>query len=113
MSAGKTTVIHALCNYLGVTDAVSSPTFALINEYHFEQEGRDRTIYHMDWYRLRDTAEAIGAGLEDALSPNDAYCFVEWPEKALELLPTPYLWIDIKLGAQPEERSIEAHERPA
>ena len=62
----------------------------------------------MDWYRLRDTEEAIAAGLEDALNQKDAYCFVEWPEKALDLLPRPYLWMDIKMGEQAEERLIQA-----
>jgi tRNA threonylcarbamoyladenosine biosynthesis protein TsaE len=111
MGAGKTTFIHALCDYLGVEDAVSSPTFALINEYHFLQDERDKTIYHMDWYRLRDTAEAIAAGLADALNQKNAYCFVEWPEKALDLLPRPYLWLEINMGEQADERSIETYEK--
>lgn len=56
MGAGKTTFIHALCGHLGVTDAVSSPTFALINEYHFtDVSSKDSIIYHMDWYRLKNT----------------------------------------------------------
>lgn len=104
MGAGKTTFIHALCDYLGVQDAVSSPTFALVNEYHFMQNGLDRTIYHMDWYRLRDAAEATGAGMEDALHQKDAYCFVEWPEKAPELLPHPYVRIDIEVISETERR---------
>lgn len=97
MGAGKTTFIRELCDYLGVEDAVSSPTFALINEYHFHQEGRDRTIYHMDWYRLRDTEESVNAGMEDALNDPDAYCFVEWAEKASALLPRPHLRVEIKV----------------
>jgi tRNA threonylcarbamoyladenosine biosynthesis protein TsaE len=100
MGAGKTTFIHHLCDYLGVEDAVSSPTFALINEYHFLQEGKDKTIFHMDWYRINSEEEAINAGLEDALNNKDAYCFVEWPEKALSLLPKPYLWIDIEVEGE-------------
>ena len=103
MGAGKTTFIHALCEFLGVEDAVSSPTFAIINEYHFPQDRTDKTIYHMDWYRIRNTAEAINAGVEDALTREDAYCFIEWPEKARELLPRPHLWIDIT----PDEDSAE------
>ena len=97
MGSGKTTFIHALCNYLGVKDAVSSPTFALINEYYFDQDGTDKKIYHMDWYRLRDTEEAINAGMEDALNDKDAYCFVEWAEKAVDLLPHPHVWIEINI----------------
>ncbi|RYD57470.1 MAG: tRNA (adenosine(37)-N6)-threonylcarbamoyltransferase complex ATPase subunit type 1 TsaE [Sphingobacteriales bacterium] len=105
MGAGKTTFIHALCNVLGVQDAVSSPTFALVNEYHFDEAGTDRTIYHMDWYRLKDTQDAIDAGMEDNMLQNDKYSFVEWPEKAPELLPRPHLWIAIEATA-PEEREM-------
>lgn len=97
MGAGKTTFIHHLCDYLEVEDAVSSPTFALINEYHFQENGHDRTIFHMDWYRINSEEEAINAGLEDALWNKDAYCFVEWPEKALSLFPKPYLWIELEV----------------
>ncbi len=100
LGAGKTTFIHKLCDYLHVQDAVSSPTFALINEYHFSgQNGKDNTIFHLDWYRLRDTAEAINAGMEDCLAQacrGAAFCFIEWPEKAQELLQPPYLWINIE-----------------
>jgi tRNA threonylcarbamoyladenosine biosynthesis protein TsaE len=96
MGAGKTTFIHTLCEMLNVQDAVSSPTFALINEYHFKNEaGKDQLIFHMDWYRVKDEEEAIQAGMEDALKHNDALCFVEWAEKATPLLPRPYLNIKI------------------
>lgn len=83
MGAGKTTLIHAICVNLGVKDAVSSPTFALINEYLSPVAG---TIFHMDWYRLKDEAEAINAGMEDAILSGQ-YSFIEWPEKAAEILP--------------------------
>ena len=95
MGAGKTTFIHALCNHLGVQDAVSSPTFALINEYHFSDNGKDRTIYHMDWYRLRSTEEAIDTGMEDAILQKNNYSLIEWPEKAAEIIPAGHLWITI------------------
>jgi tRNA threonylcarbamoyladenosine biosynthesis protein TsaE len=99
MGAGKTTFIHNVCDILQVEDTVSSPTFSLINEYHFrDAAGKDRTIFHQDWYRLRDTAEAINAGMEDCLMNarrDHNYCFIEWPEKAPELLQKPYLWITI------------------
>ncbi len=102
MGAGKTTFISRLCSYLAVSDAVSSPTFALINEYHFETPGNtDNTIYHMDWYRLRSVDEAVNAGVEDCLNEarkrDKVYCFVEWPENAPELLTGPHLWISIDL----------------
>ena len=99
MGAGKTTFISRLCHYLQVEDAVSSPTFALINEYHFtDPDGRDTPIYHLDWYRLKNEDEAVNAGMEDCLdeaSRGNAYCFIEWPEKALNLIRPPYAWISI------------------
>lgn len=86
MGAGKTTFIHALCEEKGVRDAVSSPTFSLINEYQYLENGRPFRIFHMDLYRLRDPAEAISAGMEDAID-SGAICLVEWPEKAPGLFP--------------------------
>lgn len=83
MGTGKTTFIHALAQELGVTDAIGSPTYAIVNEYQSPTAG---TIYHMDWYRLRDEQEAIEAGLEDQLNSGHL-CWIEWPEKAPDLLP--------------------------
>jgi len=101
LGAGKTTFVHHLCEQLHVEDVVSSPTFALINEYHFAGPGGvDEIIYHMDWYRLKDAAEAINAGMEDCLitaSQERARCFIEWPEKALNLLRPPFLWVNISV----------------
>jgi tRNA threonylcarbamoyladenosine biosynthesis protein TsaE len=113
LGAGKTTFIHALCEVLGVRDSVSSPTFALINEYHYtdNESGNDETIYHMDWYRLKSTEEAINAGMEDCLLQKDIHCFIEWPEKALDLLPKPYLWASISsTGEQEREMKVYLHE---
>lgn len=83
MGTGKTSFIHALCEVLEVKDTVSSPSFSLINEYESPIAG---TIYHMDWYRLKDEEEAIQAGIEDAILSGNL-CFIEWPEKAAALLP--------------------------
>jgi tRNA threonylcarbamoyladenosine biosynthesis protein TsaE len=93
MGAGKTTLVHAICEFLQVKEAVSSPTFALINEYSSVIAG---TIFHMDWYRLKDEQEAIQAGMEDAILSGN-YCFVEWPEKAGEILPGNLFKINIEL----------------
>lgn len=93
MGAGKTTLIHAICEYLQVKDAVGSPTFSLINEYSSPVAG---TIFHMDWYRLKDEQEAVQAGMEDAILSNN-YCFIEWPEIAEDLLPENVFIINIKL----------------
>lgn len=92
MGAGKTTLIHALCKMLQVTDVVSSPTFAIINEYKSPVAG---IIYHMDWYRLKDEEEALQAGVEDCLL-SENLCFVEWPDKAAGLLPDNTLHITLE-----------------
>ena len=108
LGAGKTTFIHALCDMLKVKDVVSSPTFALINEYRFNNEGAEEVIYHMDWYRLRDADEAIDAGMEDALQTG-AYCFIEWPEKAPELLEgVPHVLVTLNTGEEESGRILHA-----
>lgn len=93
MGSGKTTFIHALCDVLKVKDVVSSPTFAIINEY---TSPKFKTIYHMDWYRLKNEDEAIQAGVEDAIFNGDL-CLIEWPENAPNLLPDDVLKITIEL----------------
>jgi tRNA threonylcarbamoyladenosine biosynthesis protein TsaE len=107
LGAGKTTFIHALCDMLGVKDSVSSPTFALINEYRYNMADEERTIYHMDWYRLLDAEEAMDAGMEDALNNSSAVCFVEWPEKAPELLHIPHVQVTL-LATGEGERELRA-----
>src|SRR5690242_6751613 len=82
MGSGKTTFIHALCEVLHVKDVIGSPTFAIINEYRSPVAG---TIYHMDWYRLKNEEEAMQAGIEDALL-SDNLCLIEWPDRAAGLL---------------------------
>ena len=86
MGAGKTTFIHALCDARGVKDVVGSPTFSIINEYLFDDNGRPGKIYHIDLYRVKDEEEAIQAGVEDCLY-SDHINFVEWPEKAISIFP--------------------------
>jgi tRNA threonylcarbamoyladenosine biosynthesis protein TsaE len=100
MGAGKTTLITALCQILGVQDRVNSPTFAIMNEY----QGLGKVIYHMDWYRLENDGEARRAGVEMAIEDSD-YCFIEWPEKAINLIPAEALHIEIEILG-PEHRRI-------
>ena len=83
MGAGKTTLIHAICQQLNIKDAVGSPTFSIINEY---RTGSGEIVYHLDLYRLKDETEAIAAGVEDCLYAGNM-CLVEWPEKAPGLFP--------------------------
>jgi tRNA threonylcarbamoyladenosine biosynthesis protein TsaE len=83
LGAGKTTFIQAVCKRLGVEQNVSSPTFSIINEYKTKEK---ETIYHIDLYRIKDEEEAIRAGVEECLYSKNL-CFVEWPERALDLFP--------------------------
>ena len=93
MGAGKTTLIQAICRLLGVEDNVNSPTFALINEY-LTKEGK--SIFHFDLYRIEDITEMYDFGYEDYFY-SDAYCFIEWPEKAMELIPDDFIFIRIEV----------------
>ena len=86
MGAGKTTFIHALCDTKGIKDVVGSPTFSIINEYQYECDGTKRVLFHLDLYRLKDEAEAVRAGVEDALY-SGSICLVEWPDKAPGIFP--------------------------
>lgn len=81
MASGKTTIINAICRYLGVRDVVGSPTYSIINEYTFLKNGESRVLYHMDLYRLENETEVIQAGVEDCLSSGEL-CMVEWPERS-------------------------------
>ena len=83
MGAGKTTFILEFIKLLGVKDAGSSPTFSIVNEY---RDGENRPVYHFDFYRIDSVDEVYDIGYEDYFF-NDAYCFMEWPEKIQELLP--------------------------
>jgi len=84
MGAGKTTFIKALCEEMQVLDYVTSPTFALINEYRTEN---NRAIFHFDFYRIKNISEAFDFGYEDYFYSGD-YCFIEWPELIEPLLPS-------------------------
>jgi len=100
MGAGKTTLIKALCEQLGVTEPATSPTFSIVNEYI----GKDNKIYHFDFYRLKTETEAFDMGYEEYFY-SDAYCFIEWPEKIPNLLPEHYNMVEITV--QPDNsRSI-------
>ncbi len=84
MGAGKTTFIKAICEELGVEDTITSPTFAIVNEYRSEETGE--LIYHFDFYRIKKLEEVYDMGYEDYFY-SGALCFIEWPELVEELLP--------------------------
>ncbi|NMA74365.1 MAG: tRNA (adenosine(37)-N6)-threonylcarbamoyltransferase complex ATPase subunit type 1 TsaE [Bacteroidales bacterium] len=93
MGAGKTTFIKSICQTLGVTDTITSPTFAIINEYSSNQ--LDYPIYHFDFYRIKKLEEAYDMGYEEYFYSN-AICFIEWPELIEELLPENTLKVTIE-----------------
>ena len=84
MGAGKTTFIKAICEELGVTDVINSPTFAIVNEYRSDETGE--LIYHFDFYRIKKLDEVYDMGYEDYFY-SGALCFIEWPELVEEVLP--------------------------
>lgn len=102
MGAGKTTFIKALCKQLGVTDTVSSPTFSIVNEY----ESPHGSIYHFDFYRLKDQSEAFDLGYEDYLY-SGKYCLIEWPEKIRDLIPPKVVRVGLEL-TDDDKRSLTA-----
>jgi tRNA threonylcarbamoyladenosine biosynthesis protein TsaE len=83
MGSGKTTFIKSLCKALGVSENVSSPTFALVNEY---ADKNQKPVYHFDFYRIEKEQEARDIGIDEYFNSGQ-YCFVEWSEKILHLLP--------------------------
>ena len=84
MGAGKTTFIKAICEELGVTNVINSPTFAIVNEYRSDETGE--LIYHFDFYRIKKLDEVYDMGYEDYFY-SGALCFIEWPELVEEVLP--------------------------
>jgi len=95
MGAGKTTFIKAVCEELGVSETVNSPSFAIINVYESDTTGE--TIYHFDFYRINSIQEAVNIGAEDYFN-SGSLCFIEWPEKIESLLPDDTVWVDIVEG---------------
>ena len=102
MGAGKTTFVKALCEALGVSETVTSPTFAIVNEYRADETGE--LIYHFDFYRIKKLDEAYDMGCEDYFY-SGAVCFIEWPELVEELLPGNTVWVDIRVNDD-ESRTI-------
>lgn len=101
MGAGKTTLIRALCAALGVADDVSSPTFALVNEY---RSGQGQPIYHFDFYRIDSEQEAARLGAAEYFD-SGYLCLVEWPSRVAGLLPPQRLLVELAVTG-PESRVL-------
>ena len=88
MGAGKTTFIKAVCEELGVEDVITSPTFAIVNEYTCSpgRAGGSTQVFHFDFYRIKKLEEVYDMGYEEYFY-SGAFCFIEWPELIEELLP--------------------------
>lgn len=100
MGAGKTTFIQAICSYLGSDDNVTSPTFALINEYYTKDF---LSVFHFDFYRIENLEEAFDLGYEDYIYSGN-YCFIEWPEMIEPLLPENI--VKVKIETQEDNSRI-------
>ena len=104
MGAGKTTFIIALCKELGAVDIVNSPTFTIINEYRTENGS---AIYHLDFYRIKSPDELLAIGIEDYFY-EDVYSFIEWPEKAENILPNDIIKVYIE-EIDENKRELKIH----
>lgn len=103
MGAGKTTLINAILDMMGIEDHSSSPTFSIVNEYFSVNFG---TIYHFDFYRIKDEVEAYDIGVEEIFE-EDAYIFIEWPERIENLLPENAVRLKITLHDQVRTIDVE------
>jgi tRNA threonylcarbamoyladenosine biosynthesis protein TsaE len=100
MGAGKTTFIQSICRVLGTADNVTSPTFALINEYNTDQLD---SIFHFDFYRIKELEEAYDLGYEDYIY-SGSYCLIEWPEMIEPLLPDNI--VEVRIEVQDDESRV-------
>ena len=91
MGAGKTTFVKAICEELGVDDVITSPTFAIVNEY---TSGEGDSIFHFDFYRIKKIEEVYDMGYEDYFY-SGSLCFIEWPELIEDILPDDAIRVNI------------------
>ena len=100
MGAGKTTLIRAIMEELGSSDTVTSPTFAIVNQY---RTGKGDTVYHFDFYRINSMSEAFDLGYEEYFYSGDL-CLVEWPEKIEPLIPDDAMIVRIEVTGETSRR---------
>lgn len=102
LGAGKTSFITAICKALNVAETVTSPTFSIIQEY---KNSDNKTVFHIDLYRIRSKEEAMDAGVEDCLLSDDI-CMVEWPEKVPGIFPEDTIYSDIEILSESKRKLI-------
>lgn len=102
LGAGKTTLIKKICAKLGYSGEVSSPTYGLVNPYPIDNN--EHTIYHSDWYRIKDLDELYDAGIEDNLYAPNSTWLIEWPQVGMEILMGFHV-VDIEINHLDEKRS--------
>ena len=106
LGSGKTTLIKTICQKMGVHEAMSSPTFAIVNEY----EAKDYKIFHFDFYRIKTEAEAYDIGTEDYFYSGFP-CFIEWPEKIPSLIPPIFAEVSISIENETQRTiAISVHD---
>jgi tRNA threonylcarbamoyladenosine biosynthesis protein TsaE len=101
LGAGKTTFIKEICNNLGATDNITSPSFGIINIYNTT----NNEIYHFDFYRIKNLNEVYDLGYEEYFYSGN-YCFIEWPEKIDQLLPTDTVKVTIETNESNDHRKL-------
>jgi tRNA threonylcarbamoyladenosine biosynthesis protein TsaE len=102
MGAGKTTFIKGLLEYMAIEDHASSPTFSIVNEYYSANFGK---VYHFDFYRILSEREALDIGVEEFFEDDNAFCFIEWPQKIHNLLPLNS--VSVSIDVENEKRIIQ------
>ncbi|MGH7665102.1 MAG: tRNA (adenosine(37)-N6)-threonylcarbamoyltransferase complex ATPase subunit type 1 TsaE [Gemmatimonadaceae bacterium] len=115
LGAGKTTLVRAICRGYGVTEAVTSPTYTLVNEYRVppapsgtRASAAHSLVYHLDLYRLGDERAVAGIGWDDIMGAH-ALVLVEWPERAGDAFPGPFLHMELEhMASDPERRLLLA-----
>ena len=107
LGAGKTTLVKAICEKLGVAEKVASPTYSLVNQYQGEREGSMFPVFHIDLYRLDSAEEAYHAGIEEILGSDDI-CLVEWPQRLPEILEQRRVAVSLQ-ASSPGLRRIQVY----